>query len=245
MPAAISASRINSCRNRHCPKCQSLVRAQWLEDRQAELLPVEYFHVVFTLPAADRRDRLPEQGRASTTSCSAPPPRPCAPSPPIPSTWAPRSASSPSCTPGARTCMHHPHLHCVVPGGGCVARRPALDRLPAGLLPAGAGAVARCSAACSSTQLQQAFDDRRAALLQRAGAAAGARRLRPATWRPWPTAEWVVYAKPPFGGPAAGPRVSRPLHASRGHLQQPADRVRRRSSQPSAGRTTARSRSPR
>ena len=41
----------NSCRNRHCPKCQGLARAQWLEDRQAELLPVPYFHVVFTLPA--------------------------------------------------------------------------------------------------------------------------------------------------------------------------------------------------
>ena len=42
----------NSCRNRHCPKCQSLARARWLEDRQAELLPVEYFHVVFTVPEA-------------------------------------------------------------------------------------------------------------------------------------------------------------------------------------------------
>src|SRR5207237_70022 len=40
----------NSCRDRHCPKCQSLTRAQWLQDRQAELLPVEYFHVVFTVP---------------------------------------------------------------------------------------------------------------------------------------------------------------------------------------------------
>jgi Transposase zinc-binding domain len=40
----------NSCRNRHCPKCQSLTRAQWLEHRRAELLPVEYFHVVFTVP---------------------------------------------------------------------------------------------------------------------------------------------------------------------------------------------------
>lgn len=40
----------NSCRNRHCPKCQSLVRAQWLQDRQTELLPVEYFYVVFTVP---------------------------------------------------------------------------------------------------------------------------------------------------------------------------------------------------
>jgi len=41
----------NSCRNRHCPKCQGLARAAWLADRQAELLPVPYFHVVFTLPA--------------------------------------------------------------------------------------------------------------------------------------------------------------------------------------------------
>src|SRR5215207_11294823 len=40
----------NSCRNRHCPKCQGLARAQWLADRHAELLPVSYFHVVFTLP---------------------------------------------------------------------------------------------------------------------------------------------------------------------------------------------------
>src|SRR6266496_3374755 len=47
------ATRIayNSCRNRHCPKCQGLARAQWLAERQAELLPVPYFHVVFTLPA--------------------------------------------------------------------------------------------------------------------------------------------------------------------------------------------------
>src|SRR5271168_4020985 len=46
------ATRIayNSCRDRHCPKCQGAARAQWLEDRQAELLPVPYFHVVFTLP---------------------------------------------------------------------------------------------------------------------------------------------------------------------------------------------------
>src|SRR5690349_23020523 len=42
----------NSCRNRHCPKCQGLARAQWLADRQAELLPVPYFHVVFTVPEA-------------------------------------------------------------------------------------------------------------------------------------------------------------------------------------------------
>jgi hypothetical protein len=41
----------NSCRDRHCPKCQSLARAQWVADRRADLLPVPYFHVVFTVPA--------------------------------------------------------------------------------------------------------------------------------------------------------------------------------------------------
>ena len=41
----------NSCRDRHCPKCQSLVRAEWIEDRQTELLNCEYFHVVFTVPS--------------------------------------------------------------------------------------------------------------------------------------------------------------------------------------------------
>src|SRR5438445_11337435 len=50
---ACGATRIayNSCRNRHCPKCQGAARAQWLADRQAELLPVPYFHIVFTLPS--------------------------------------------------------------------------------------------------------------------------------------------------------------------------------------------------
>ena len=53
----------NSCRNRNCPKCQGLARAQWLEDRQAELLDVPYFHVVFTVPDADRDHRVPEPDR--------------------------------------------------------------------------------------------------------------------------------------------------------------------------------------
>src|SRR5437762_14229574 len=50
--ATVNFTRVsyNSCRNRHCPKCQSLARAKWLEHRKAELLPVEYFHVVFTIP---------------------------------------------------------------------------------------------------------------------------------------------------------------------------------------------------
>ena len=53
----------NSCRNRHCPKCQGAAARTWLAEREADLLPVGYFHVVFTLPAEIARHRLAEQGR--------------------------------------------------------------------------------------------------------------------------------------------------------------------------------------
>ena len=66
----------NSCRNRHCPKCQGLARAKWLEKRKAELLPVEYFHVAFTVP--EQIAALAFQNKAaSRPSCSAPPPKLC------------------------------------------------------------------------------------------------------------------------------------------------------------------------
>ena len=53
----------NSCRNRHCPKCQGAAARSWLAEREAELLPVPYFHVVFSLRGSNRRYSLPEQGR--------------------------------------------------------------------------------------------------------------------------------------------------------------------------------------
>src|ERR1700761_7391660 len=61
----------NSCRNRHCPKCQGLARAQWLADRQFELLPIPYFHVVFTLPPA--RAIFPFQKKAFVFAFLMPP----------------------------------------------------------------------------------------------------------------------------------------------------------------------------
>ena len=92
----------NSCRNRHCPKCQGAAAREWLAEREAELLPVPYFHVVFTLPAAigdiayqnkavDLRSAVQGLGRDDAAR-----------SRPIPSTSAPASASPPCCTPGAR-----------------------------------------------------------------------------------------------------------------------------------------------
>ena len=113
----------NSCRHRTCPKCQSLARAQWLEDRQAELLNgVEYFHVVFTLP--EQIAAIAYQNKTLLYDCSSAP--------------APRRLRTIAADPehlGAeigfiailhtwgQTLLHHPHVHCVVPGGGLAPDR--------------------------------------------------------------------------------------------------------------------------
>ena len=110
----------NSCRNRHCPKCQSLVRAQWLQDRQAELIPADYFHVVFTLP--EEIAAIAYQNKAVVYEilfhATAETLRTIAADPKhlgaeiafiaILHTW-------------GQNLLHHPHLHCVVPGGGLSA----------------------------------------------------------------------------------------------------------------------------
>ena len=107
----------NSCRNRHCPKCQSLATAQWLEERRGELLPVEYFHVVFTLPDSLAPLALQNQRVVYNLLFQAA------------SQTLRRLAAAPTHL-GARlgflailhtwgqNLLHHPHLHCVVPGGG-------------------------------------------------------------------------------------------------------------------------------
>jgi predicted Zn-ribbon and HTH transcriptional regulator len=91
----------NSCRNRHCPKCQGAAAKQWLAERETELLPVGYFHLVFTLPdpianiayqnKAVIYDLLFKAAAEATLAM-----------PPIPSISAPGSASPPSSSPGAR-----------------------------------------------------------------------------------------------------------------------------------------------
>lgn len=107
----------NSCRNRHCPKCQGAARAQWLAARQAELLPVPYFHVVFTLPAPIAAIAFQNKAavyailfaavaEAMTTLASNPR-----------RLGAQIGAVAVLHTWG-QTLTHHPHVHCVVPGGG-------------------------------------------------------------------------------------------------------------------------------
>jgi len=90
----------NSCRNRHCPKCQGAAAKEWLAQREAELLPVPYFHVVYTLPAELRGIAYQNKAVVYDLLLKASP-RPRSPSPPIPSISAPASASSRCCTPGA------------------------------------------------------------------------------------------------------------------------------------------------
>ena len=107
----------NSCRSRSCPKCQSLARAQWIEDRQAELLDTEYFHVVFTVP--DEIAVIAYQNKVQVYDilfhAAAETLRTIALDPQhlgaeigffaILHTW-------------GQNLSHHPHLHCVIPGGG-------------------------------------------------------------------------------------------------------------------------------
>jgi hypothetical protein len=188
----------NSCRNRHCPKCQGAARARWLEDRAAELLPVEYFHVVFTLPQDIGPIALQNPRVVYGTLFRAT------------AETLLQVAADPKYL-GAKigflAVLHtwgqnlhlHPHLHCVVPGGGIaaggtrwVACRPGfflpvrvLSRLFRGKF------LAFLQEANQRGQLafhgqQQVFADpaRFSHLL-------GELRQK----------DWVVYAKPPFGGP--------------------------------------------
>lgn len=188
----------NSCRNRHCPKCQGLARAQWLADRQAELLPVPYFHVVFTVPAA--LAAIAFQNKAAVYAmlfkAAAEALRVTAADPKhlgaeigvvaVLHTW-------------GQTLQHHPHIHCVVPAGGLsldgehwIACRPGfflpvrvLSRLFRRLL------LDHLRDAFAAGQLS--FFRDLAGLADPAAFSAQLAQLR--------RVEWVVYAKPPFGGP--------------------------------------------
>lgn len=188
----------NSCRDRHCPTCQSLARAAWIEHRQAELLPVEYFHVVFTIP--DEIAALAYQNQrvvygilfravAETLRTIAADPKHLGAEVgffAVLHTW-------------GSTLVFHPHLHCVVPGGGpspdgtrWISCRPGFF-LPVRVL-------SRLFRRLFLTALEAAFDDGAlqffASLEPLHDRQAFLRSLAPARHT-----EWVVYAKPPFAGP--------------------------------------------
>ncbi len=188
----------NSCRNRHCPKCQGQARAEWLAARQSELLPAPYFHVVFTLPAAVAEIAFHNKARvyAILFRTAAETLRTIAADPKhlgaeiglvaVLHTW-------------GQNLHHHPHVHCVVPGGG-----PSLDGTrwvacrPGFFLPV--RVLSRLFRRLFLDELHAAFAAGELGffgeLAELAGPAAFARRLRELR-----QLEWVVYAKPPFGGP--------------------------------------------
>jgi len=188
----------NSCRNRHCPSCQSLARAAWIKDRTADLLDTEYFHVVFTVPQVIAE--IAAQNKAVVYGilfrATAGTLRTIAADPKhlgadigffaVLHTW-------------GQTLLHHPHLHCVVPGGGLspdgtrwISCRPGFF-LPVRVL-------SRLFRRLFLTALHDAYDDgqlRFAASLQAlSDPHVFADHLQSAR-----QTEWVVYAKPPFAGP--------------------------------------------
>ncbi len=188
----------NSCRNRHCPKCQTLACAQWLERRRAELLPVQYFHVVFTVPeqiAAIAFYNKPAlygilfQAASQTLLTIA------------------RDPQHLGAELGFFAILHswgqnlqfHPHLHCVVPGGGLSADRERwIACRPGFFLPV--RVLSRLFRRLFLEALQKAFEQGRlrffSDLEKLRDPQAFAQHVAPAR-----QAEWVVYAKPPFGGP--------------------------------------------
>src|SRR2546422_7895571 len=188
----------NSCRNRHCPKCQRVATERWLAARRREVLPIPYFHVVFTLPhplnpIAQSHPRLIYrllfQAAASTLTRFGRDPRHLGGDVGVTAvlhTW-------------GQTLTQHVHLHCLVTGG-------ALAPGGARWLPAHPGFLFPVRA------LAQVFRGRYLASLQRAFARGAlhftggiAALAEPAALRAW-VAElrqqaWVVYCKPPFAGP--------------------------------------------
>jgi hypothetical protein len=192
----------NSCRNRHCPRCQALARARWLEQQAKHLLPVDYHHVVFTLPAelgelalanpAVIYDLLMRSAAATLREVAANPQRLGAAVGVLMvlHTW-------------GQNLHHHPHVHCVVTGGG-----PSCDG--AGKIDASPRWVScRPGFFLPVRVLSRVFRGKFLAGL-RTAIDAGQLIVPPALADPvarggllatLSTKEWVVYAKPPFGGP--------------------------------------------
>jgi hypothetical protein len=190
----------NSCRNRHCPKCQGAAAQAWLADREADLLPVAYYHVVFTLPAALGAIAFQNKAvvydilfkaAAQTLLTIAADPR----------HLGARIGLTAVLHTWGSALTHHPHVHSIVPGGGLspdgerwIACRPGFF-LPVRVL-------SRLFRRLFLDKLELAHASGRLAffndLAPLADAAAFKARLAPLR-----RAEWVVYAKRPFGGPEA------------------------------------------
>jgi len=190
----------NSCRNRHCPKCQASAARRWLDARQAELLPVDYYHVVFTLPApisaiaysnkAAIYDLLFEVAAETLRTIAADPKHLGA-----------RIGATLVLHTWGSALTHHPHVHAIVPGGGLsqdaerwVACKPGFF-LPVRVL-------SRLFRRRFLEELERAHRDGQLQFFGEYVALTEAKAF--AEWlAPLRECEWVVYAKRPFAGPAA------------------------------------------
>ena len=188
----------NSCRNRHCPKCQSLARAEWLEDRRSELLTTPYFHVVFTVPqeiaAIAHCNKGPVynilfHAAAETLQTIAADPKHLGAELgffAVLHTW-------------GQTLLHHPHLHCVVTGGGLSADGSRwITCRPNFFLPI--RVLARLFRRLFLADLETAFDAKKLTFCGHLEPL-GDRRVFLRHLAPARKADWCVYAKPPFTGP--------------------------------------------
>jgi hypothetical protein len=188
----------NSCRNRNCPKCQAAARAAWLDRQSAYLLPVEYFHVVFTLPNALGSlglqnpkllyGALFHAAAASLLTLASDPKHLGAEIGflAVLHTW-------------GQTLTLHPHVHCVVPGGGLSPDGQRwLSCRPGFFLPV--RPLSRLFRGKYLAALQRLYQQGRLVLAGTQAELAEPRRF--ANWiDELRASEWVVYAKPPFGGP--------------------------------------------
>ena len=190
----------NSCRNRHCPKCQGAAAQDWLAAREADLLPVGYFHLVFTLPAEISPIAYQNKAvvydllfriAAETLLTIAADPR---------HLGARIGATAVLHTWGSAM-THHPHVHMIVPGGGISLDGTRWVRCKPGfLLP-----VRVLSRLFRRLFLTALADAHAAGRLRFFGEIAGLRRRRAfdAHLAPLRRKNWFVYAKPPFAGPEA------------------------------------------
>jgi hypothetical protein len=189
----------NSCRNRHCPKCQGAAAREWLAEREAELLPVPYFHVVYTLPApiadiayqnkAVIYDLLLKASAETTLTIAADPKHLGA-----------RIGFMSVLHTWGSALTHHPHVHMVVPGGGLspegstwIACRPRYFLTVEVLSALFRRLFLQMLVAAHHAGRLQFFGDH----VQLADKAAFAAYLKPLR-----DIDWVVYAKEPFAGPA-------------------------------------------
>jgi len=190
----------NSCRNRHCPKCQGQAAKAWLAERAADLLPVPYFHVVFTLPAplaavafqnkAAVYDLLFKAAAETLTTIAADPKHLGARIGLIAvlHTW-------------GSALTHHPHVHGIVPGGGLSADGQRWIACRKGFF-LSVRVLSRLFRRLFLEKLMAAHDRGRLRFFGDLAPLAD-RPTFQAHLAPLRRAEWVVYAKPPFGGPAA------------------------------------------